>query len=247
MEINKNYELKVIGAGLPRTGTMSMKSALEILGFGPCYHMKDNFQNGDFNLWTDYYENKTRDWGKVFKNYKSTVDAPGCFFWEELLKENPDAKIILTVRDNAEVWFSSCSETVFNQVDKSRHTLADRIMIALIPRLRKAHRFFDVLLDKFNRDISKEGCVKFYENYIKDVKDKAPKDKLLVFNVKEGWEPLCKFLNVPVPKEDFPKVNDRVEFNNRIKKFKFGFFVISSVLVGLLSGGIYLLNKKFIK
>ena len=112
---DKGYELKVIGAGLPRTGTLSTKIALEKLGYGKCYHMIENIINDDSELWIGILENKNKNFNTIFKNYSSTVDAPANVIWKELLQENPAAKVILTVRD-PESWAESFRATIMTQM-----------------------------------------------------------------------------------------------------------------------------------
>ena len=217
MENQIGYELKVIGAGLPRTGTLSLKKALEILGFN-CYHMLENFKNNDSQFWSDAFENKTKDYKQVFKNYTATVDSPACFCWKDLLDENQEAKVILSVRDNSDVWYKSYKETVLRFLSLSG--FGANVNYILFSRVRVIKKLFDVLEKKINKDPnSKKDCIEYYESFNQDVIEKCPKEKLLVFNVKEGWEPLCNFLNVPIPDCEFPRVNDTNEFNWKINAF----------------------------
>ncbi len=241
---NKNYELKLIGAGLPRTGTMSTKAALEILGF-KSYHMMENVKNGHSNQWVDIYQNKNKEknFNIVFKDFNATVDAPGCFHWEELLKNNPNAKVLLSVRDDPEGWHRSCAETVYKHIDPKQREFGFRVCLFFIPMIRSFKYLLNQLDEKFNKDYSLEASIKMYNKHTSEVIEKCPKDKLLVWNVKEGWEPLCKFLNVPVPDQPFPRINDTAEFKNRDKMFTRVAYALLLIISGLVIGAAYLLKK----
>jgi hypothetical protein len=247
MEDKKGYELKVIGASLPRTGSMSTKVALEMLGFGKCYHMIENMKNDHSMKWVDLFNKKHSNFGVVLSGYSSTTDGPGCFFWEELMEENPDAKVIITTREDAEAWYKSMNETILNIMDKSRHSFLVTLTYKILPMPYKMMKLNDCIAARFNNDISKENLIKYYNDYIEDVKKKCPSEKLLIFNVKEGWEPLCKFLNVPVPLEEFPRINDTKEFNKRLTLIKLLSISVLFVGVGFITGTAYIIKKKFFK
>jgi hypothetical protein len=241
----QKYELKVIGAGLPRTGTFSQKVALEMLGFGKCYHMIENLQNNDSQFWIEIYDGDHRNWGSVFKNqYKSTTDAPACFFWEELLKENPDAKIIVSTRESPEEWWKSCSDTIFKAMTELPD-FREKINSTLFPSMKLFKKFGERLRKKMG-GTDKEGCIEFYKKYNEEVIEKCPKDKLLIYNVKQGWEPLCKFLGVPVPNKPFPKLNDTKTFNRRLFYMR-NIGTIVLILVSLLVLLVSVLLQKFSK
>jgi hypothetical protein len=200
-EKQKCYNLKVIGAGLPRTGTLSLKIALEKLGYDKCYHM---YTSGDHaSKWVDIFQKNERNWEQIFKGYQSTTDAPGCFFWEDLLKDNPDAKIILTVRDNPEVWYKSCSDTVFQNMPKN-FTFGYHLSCFLLLQLHRRTIMRRLVEEKWKLDYdSKESCMKYYTDYNEDVIKKCPTNQLLIFNVKDGWKPLCEFFKCANPKSRF--------------------------------------------
>jgi hypothetical protein len=191
--------LKVIGAGLGRTGTLSLKFALEHIGFGPCYHMVEFFAHlpQHLPLWLDAVDGKP-DWPAIFAGYASSVDYPGCTYWRELVAQWPEAKVILTVRD-PDSWFESASTTVLS--DRSRTVLANS----------PAKRFFDAVVhgDFGERSGDRAFMTDYFHRWNDAVIAEVPADKLLVFQAKDGWGPLCEFLGVPVPSEPYPRVNSR--------------------------------------
>ena len=193
--------LKVIGAGLGRTATFSLKFALEHLGFGPCYHMAEVFAGARRNipLWLDVVRGKP-DWDAVFAGFESTTDYPACTYWRELTAFYPDAKVILSVRD-ADNWFDSVSETIFSP--KMHASLAGSPVEAMMRGV-----IFDAFGDRVN---DRAFMTDWFTRRNQSVIDALPPDRLLVFSAKQGWEPLCAFLDVPVPAVPFPRVNSRDE------------------------------------
>jgi hypothetical protein len=193
--------LKIIGAGLGRTATFSLKFALEHLGFGPCYHMAEVFAGSRRNvpLWLEVVRGKA-DWDEVFAGFQSTTDYPACTYWRELTAFYPAAKVILTVRD-ADSWFDSVSETIFSP--KMQGSLAGSPVGAMMQ---------GVIFDAFGgRAEDRAFMTHWFARRNQTVIDSLPSDRLLVFSPKEGWEPLCAFLGVPVPDAPFPRVNSRDE------------------------------------
>jgi hypothetical protein len=193
--------LKVIGAGLGRTATFSLKFALEHLGFGPCYHMAEVFAGLRRNvpLWLEVVRGKP-DWDAVFAGFQSTTDYPACTYWRELTAFYPDAKVILTVRD-ADSWFDSVSETIFSP--QMQGSLAGSPVGAMMQ---------GVIFDAFgDRVTDRAFMTDWFTRRNQTVIDSLPPDRLLVFSPKQGWEPLCAFLGVPVPDAPFPRVNSRDE------------------------------------
>jgi hypothetical protein len=203
--------LKVIGAGFGRTGTLSIKHALEELGFGPCYHMTELFDKPGVDAqWDAIVRGEPVDWNTVFKGYQATVDWPACTFYKELMQAYPDAKVLLTVRD-PEKWYESVTNTIY-RVSRLNpdHALTThgRMVNALIWQ-----GTFD------NRLEDKDYAITVFLRHIEEVKQYAPAEKLLVYNVKEGWEPLCAFLEVEVPAgRPFPHDNDRASFVGDIRR-----------------------------
>lgn len=198
--------LKVIGAGFGRTGTLSLKAALERLGFGPCYHMIEIFSHPEaVELWSSVASGESADWERIYGDYASTVDWPGCAFWRELMAAYPDAKVLLSVRD-PQRWWESASETIFRQA-----TLPP----SDDPGLRNIQRVsLEVVAERSFGGIApdKEGFIAAFEAHNEAVIREVPAERLLVFRVSEGWGPLCEFLDVPVPDAEFPNVNDREFF-----------------------------------
>ncbi len=190
--------LKVIGAGFGRTGTMSMKVALEQLGFGPCYHMVDCLPRGPehWQKWIDAVGGKP-EWDDIFAGFRSAVDFPACSSYKALAAYYPDAKVILTVRD-PERWFQSTQETIFapQWVEHMRNI--------------EMGSFFQATVNDYlqNRMNDKEHLIRRFQEHIEEVRDAIPESRLLIFEVKQGWRPLCEFMEVPVPTTEFPFVND---------------------------------------
>ncbi len=200
--------LSVVGAGLGRTGTLSLKHALEELGLGPCYHMKEVFEHLDHvPLWDRAAEGLPVDWDALFSGYKSAVDFPAAAFYRELAGRYPDAKVILTVRDPGR-WHRSVSETILPTLTQNQpEWLAEwGVMVrkAILERI-----FGGNVTDRAHMI----GC---YERHNAEVKQVIPASRLLVYEVSEGWEPLCRFLGVPVPDAEFPRANTTEEFQTRI-------------------------------
>lgn len=190
--------LKVIGAGFGRTGTMSLKAALEQLGFNPCYHMVECFPKGPahWDKWTAA-RNGNPDWDGIFEGFEATVDFPACTSYRELADYYPEARVVLSVRD-PEAWFKSTQDTIFSPAwtEWLRTSEAGPYMAATI------NNYFD------DRMHDREHLIKRFNEHVEDVKASIAPERLLVFEAKDGWEPLCEFLEVPVPEGDYPRVND---------------------------------------
>lgn len=201
--------LRVIGAGLGRTGTLSLKLALEQLGFGPCFHMVELFQRPALaELWERVAKGERANWERVFEGYAATVDWPSCNFYEELAKAYPAAKIILTLRDPVS-WYESTQKTIFADLDEELRDQSNAWA-----RMTKI-----VIQDFFDGRLHEpEHVIAVYKRHNERVKRVIPAERLLVYEVPQGWEPLCKFLSVPVPATPFPKANTTEEFLARQAK-----------------------------
>ena len=243
--------LQVIGAGLGRTGTLSIKQALEELGFNPCHHMKETTMYNPRPNQTSYFKdihlgrNKGEALEALFGGYKATVDYPGCMFYEDFMKMNPDAKVILTVRDSPEAWVKSVDETIFGGHGEGRW-FSGKLHVLLRSLFVEGHHLFVIRkimtqTHGVNPDDPKTDLAQMYTDWVNRVKETVPAEKLLVFNVKQGWKPLCDFLGVPVPDTPFPRVNSTKQFQSRedwlVKK---GLLKLT-VFAGLLSAGVYYL------
>ncbi len=239
----KTKELKLIGAGFGRTGTLSLKAALEELGFGPCYHMTELFHKHEhIPQWEGAAGGSSVDWHTLFDGYQSTVDWPGCTFYEELMQVYPDAKVLLSVRD-PESWYESTRETIY-QINKRTSGspfvfFLLRIFAPYIPgigRIAKALVWERTFGGNFE---DKVYAIAVFNQHIEEVKQRVPADKLLIYNVKEGWEPLCTFLEVEVPNKPFPHLNDRVSFIGNtnlgdVQKRAFRILLVAGLFAALL-------------
>jgi hypothetical protein len=203
----RGQTMKLIGAGFSRTGTMSLKAALGKLGYRS-YHMEEaiiNFEKGHLDLWNAYMEGRSdMDWHKLLEGYDATADLPAALYYRELLAAFPEAHVILTVRD-PEAWWQSTAKLVHMQ-----NTLVERLRF--LPRFREFQRLFrNVERAVCGGPVTREPAIARFIQHNEEVKATVPPDRLLVFEVKDGWEPLCKFLGVPVPDEPFPHENVGIE------------------------------------
>lgn len=219
--------LKVIGAGGPRTGTASLKVALETLGFGKCYHMEWLFNHPDqLPYWHELFDTGSTDFDALFDGFQSTVDFPGYQHYPILLEKYPDAKVILTERDPEE-WYESIKHTVHAAIPRTLPQKLDMMKRMLFSsRFRKLAQCFKLVgkylwkehyHDNFH---DKEATLKIYTEFNEEVKRAVPKEQLLIYNVSEGWGPLCEFLKVPVPDEPFAHKNKREDFKEKISQLK---------------------------
>jgi hypothetical protein len=194
--------LRVIGAGFGRTGTDSMREALNMLGFGPCHHMFEITENLLMKArWRAFMESGVADWDVLFEGYNSCVDWPSAHYWRELMAVYPQAKVILTWR-SAESWWTSFSETILRFVT----TTTDRQSVA-VSIVQKA--FGDRAGDR-------DFMIARYEAHVADVLATVPAERLLVHRLGDGWEPLCAHLGVPVPAEPYPSRNTTAEVQARV-------------------------------
>jgi hypothetical protein len=196
--------LQVVGAGLGRTGTHSLKLALEQLLGGPCYHMIEVFGHPEhIPLWRDAALGSMPDWDALFDGYVASVDWPGAAFWPELSAKDPDAVVLLSVRDSAEAWWRSANATIFEAIQKG----------AVAQEMAEWHEMIDAMLTGFNGDWRQEGPAKAaYEAHNAAVRAAVPASRLVDYRAGDGWEPLCKALGVPVPDGPFPHVNSTEDF-----------------------------------
>jgi len=214
--------LEIVGAGFLRTGTASLHTALEMLGYAKCYHMIELFAHPEhIRHWENARLDKDVDWGALFEGYKSSVDFPGSMHFDKLLKQYPDAKVILTVRDPEE-WYQSVSSTAYS-FDPGP-ALKFRLL-ATLPFSQKSRNLFRVtkLIKSFwtwffeGQFEDKQYAIKKFNEHIEHVKKITTSDNLMIFDVRSGWEPLCQFLGVEEPKTPFPHANKRENFMSFVR------------------------------
>ncbi len=194
--------LKVVGAGLGRTGTMSLMTALERLLDGPCYHMAKVFERDDAEKWLRIGRGETGLLDEVLDGCVSAVDWPAAAYWEPLAAKNPDAIILLSTRSSGEAWFKSASETIFPTINSVPDGTPWRQMVD------------ELLVTNFvGGDImDKAASIAAYDRHNAYVRAHADPTRLLDWQATDGWEPICKMLNLPVPDEPFPHTNTTEEF-----------------------------------
>ncbi|MEZ4994228.1 MAG: sulfotransferase [Saprospiraceae bacterium] len=216
--------LKVIGVGGPRTGTSSLKVALEILGYQKCYHMKELLNQPEkVHLWRTLFDTGSTDFDAIFEGYQASSDFPGYLAYKALWKQYPDARFILTERD-AEKWHTSVMNTVYQAIHPTLAGKLKRLQKVLFsPRLRKISKVFHLLKEYFfaglyqGRFPDKASTIRIYEEFNEEVKRTIPAEQLLIFDIADGWEPLCAFLGKPVPDVAFPYLNKRENFKAQVK------------------------------
>lgn len=217
--------IKVIGAGFGRTGTLSLKVALEELGFGKCYHMLELLQHPDqVTFWENASQGEPIDWDALFEGYQATVDFPSYRYYRQLMQHYPDAKVLLSIRD-PDSWYESTLNTIYRAGPSTSQKLLMALKLPFSPKLRQIVRAFR-LADKNvwqgdfqGRFTDKSFALEVFNQHIQEVKCIVPPERLLVYQVKQGWEPLCRFLGVPIPQnQPFPRVNDRAAFAQMSKQ-----------------------------
>lgn len=219
--------MEVIGVGLGRTGTASLKAALERLGLGPCDHMFEVMEKPDrVRLWHRIGGGERPDWAEVFAGYHATVDWPGAAYWRELADAFPQAKLILTIRDPHR-WYDSAFKTIFG-FPMRRHGWLEHQAFTMVRKLNPSAAEVPMMLDRViwdrvfdgrmfdGSDADRAYAIERFHRHTEEVKAYVPQDRLLIFDVAEGWEPLCAFLGLPVPDEPFPRINDAAAFNQAI-------------------------------
>ncbi len=194
--------LQVIGAGLGRNATFSLKFALEKLGFGPCHHMSEVFADGrrQIPLWIAAGQGNP-DWDAIYDGFAACTDYPSACFWRELAEYYPHAKVVLTTRD-PDSWFDSVSETIFSprMLDSLKGSPVEVMMNETMFAPYAGHDITD-----------RAYMTDWYVKRNQEVIDTLPADRLLEFHPKQGWGPLCEFLGADVPDAPFPRVNSRDE------------------------------------
>ena len=215
--------MKVIGAGFGRTGTTSLKAALQELGFGPAYSLTEVFENPQHvEVWEAARRGEKVHWQRFLAGYEVAVDWPACSFYEELMEAFPEAKVILTVRD-PEPWYASMQSTIYQlrKVTQGPRPVRAAFNLAgrFAPGATGTARLADHLVweDTFDgRFEDKSYAIEVFERSNGAVRRRVSSGRLLVFDVREGWGPLCDFLGVEEPGMHFPHLNETKEMQHRL-------------------------------
>jgi hypothetical protein len=210
--------MKVIGAGFGRTGTMTLKAALEELGAGPCYHMLEVLwgDTSRISMWQDAADGKEVDWHRLMDGYRSTVDWPACAFYEQLMDAFPEAKVLLTVRD-PEAWYESARKSIYASMLAGQKGELDGGTNPMPPQ--EGFRMISTLIWQGTFDgrfEDREHAISVFRAHNEEVIRKVPAERLVVHEVGDGWEPLAGLLGVPVPQTPFPHLNDTAAFREMV-------------------------------
>ncbi len=240
--------LKLVGAGFGRTGTMSTYRALQQLGF-PCYHMLEVMQNKANQSHLDFWLKVARapagtqhDWEEVFSAYTAALDNPACCVWRELVAAYPDAKVLLTLHPKgAETWYDSTMETIYFTEKKWPFGLLKRATGFWKKFGEMSHQ---LIWQRSHRGTmtDRAKAIAHYNQHIADVKAAIPPGRLLIFTADQGWEPLCRFLGVPVPAAPFPKVNERASMKKLMTLMLaavYGIMVVAALATGAAIYGVW--------
>jgi len=216
--------IKIIGAGFPRTGTTTLKKALETLGYKDTYHFKDLIASPKkLKYWKELEDKGHTNFEELFEGFQASVDFPGYPYYKILMEKYPEAKVILTKRD-VDKWYESTLKTVWKAGPQT--VLAKMVLLTKMifnTSLRDTFKCIKFMRNTYlkkqfdNNFASKENAKKVFFNHIEDVKKHVPENKLLIYDVSEGWQPLCNFLELPVPEEDFPHLNKKEDFHEMVK------------------------------
>jgi hypothetical protein len=194
--------LQIVGAGLGRTGTHSLKLGLERLLGAPCYHMVEVFGHPEHvPMWTAAMRDQPVDWPALFTGYEATVDWPGGGVWQSISIAFPDAKVLLSTRRSADEWWTSASRTIFEGLDTAPPGMEDWLTMATS------------MVKRLTPDWPDEAaCKAAYDAHNAEVRSAVPKDKLIDWQPQDGWGPLCVALEIAAPQEPFPVTNTTAEF-----------------------------------
>ena len=225
--------LRVIGAGFGRTGTTSLKAALERLGFVKCHHMTE-VGGPQVARWQALADGEAPDWDAIFEGFEASCDWPSCTYWEELANHYPDAKVVLTLRDETR-WYQSVAETIY-----AGSYLVKPWLMPLLPasfqrfsRMVRA-QVWDGVFD--GRFLDRDHALGIYRDHIARVQERCDPERLLVFRSTDGWAPLCKFLGRPVPDEPYPHLNDAKQIRRVILVARVaGWTVVVALVLGLVA------------
>lgn len=201
--------LEIIGAGFGRTGTYSLKAALEHLGFGPCHHMSEVVSDPrQIEAWCAVTEGRP-DFDAIFSGFRSAVDFPVSAYWQDVLTDTPNARVILSHRE-AEDWYGSFSQTILPLIlDKEAWPQNAAPWFEMMEKV--------IIGKALGGRTDRDGILKAYRANEAAARQLEAQGKTLVFNVRDGWEPLCRFLGVDLPDAPFPKTNARADFFSSVK------------------------------
>jgi hypothetical protein len=226
--------MKIIGAGFGRTGTLSLKKALELIGMGPCYHMDEMIRfPKHMDVWKTAAQGKPVNWDDIFAKYQSTLDFPASLYYRELLAAYPNAKVILTVRE-PERWYQSMYETAYTMMELYTPAWVKKY----VPQYKRFAELIDMMIWNglfHGRFADRAHAIQVFNAHIEQVKQNVPAEKLLIFNVKEGWGPLCNFLGIPVPEDiPFPHINDHETVKKQINRARRMYQVFPFAVIGII-------------
>ncbi|GIX21316.1 MAG: sulfotransferase family protein [Gammaproteobacteria bacterium] len=217
--------LAVLGVGWGRTATLSLKVALERLGFGPCYHMTELFEHPEhLPHWQRAEAGAPVDWADLFAGYRAAVDWPVCRHWRAIDAAFPDLKCVLTVRD-PESWYDSVRATLYRARPGFWGRARVFLKLAFAPELRRrlpVFAFIERMLwqgEFAGRFDDRAFVLARYRARLEALRAALPAERLLLFDPAEGWAPLCAFLGVPVPDEPFPRLNARSDFPRLMARY----------------------------
>ncbi len=230
---------------------MSLKVALEELDYAPCYHMVEVFAHPEHApLWQAAWRGEPVDWEGFLGGYEAAVDWPACSFYEELMERHPDAKVILTVRD-PERWYESTRSTIYELSVVATRSPLFRLLFGAIRLLRFGRVGGGNMADEIIWDGTFDGrfedrryAMEIFERHNAEVRRRVPRDRLLVYEVREGWSPLCEFLGVEEPDTPFPHVNDTAEMRRRIRAVRALSVAVPAALTLLGAALLMLLTRR---
>ena len=221
--------LEVIGAGYSRTGTLSLKLALQRLGIGRCYHFTELMKRRHTARWLKIYDGADPAWNALFAGYSATVDWPAASFWRELADHYPDAKVILTVRD-PQAWHRSLTGALLPLREALPRWLPWTAGFARLTDLAIWQGTFK------GRANDRDFAIDCFLRHADEVRAAIDADRLLVYDVSDGWEPLCRFLDRPVPDAPFPRTNSRAKIRAAALALRATRWLLpAAALIGLLA------------
>ena len=230
--------IEVINAAFGRTGTHSFQRAMEILGYGKCYHMEEVLKNNHGSTWVQIANERKPELIRDLmeqNGYRATSDMPASLFWHEQLQMYPDAKVVITTRDPLS-WYESWINTIALMCpDAEECPLGTRVSIGLgLPPLTNVADLLRMITrHAFNDNWSKQNMIKCYVDHIANVKKLCPPKQLLLFKSSDGWEPLCTFLGLPIPDEPYPYLHDTKEFQGMTASFNTLGWIVTILCLGI--------------